>query len=87
MILDGIRKRWPRMRHLFTDDACDRTGLMDKAAFLDFVIAIVRRSDRQSGWTILWRRLIRDYEKRLDVSEAMTPVAMGNPLPRRIVHR
>ena len=75
---------------------------MDKAAFLDFVIEIVRRSDKQSGfeviprrwvvertfgWMIRWRRLVRDYEKRLDVSEAMIHVAMGSLLLRRIAHQ
>jgi len=36
---------------------------------------------------IRWRRLVRDYEKRLDVSEAMIQVAMGSLLRRRIAHR
>ena len=102
LILDGIRKRWPWLKHLFADGAYDRTRLMDKAAFLDFVIEIVRRSDKQIGfeviprrwvvertfgWMIRWRRLVRDYEKRLDVSEAMIHVAMGSLLLRRIAHR
>src|SRR5258708_5271733 len=37
-ILDGIRKRWPWVKHLFADGAYDRLKLMDKAAFLDFTI-------------------------------------------------
>src|ERR1700719_4965589 len=36
-ILDGIRKRWPWVKHLFADGAYDRLKLMDKAAYLDFV--------------------------------------------------
>jgi transposase len=75
---------------------------MDKAAFLDFVVEIVRRSDksvgfeviprrwvveRTFGWMIRWRRLVRDYEKRLDVSEAVIHVAMGALLLRRVAHR
>ena len=75
---------------------------MDKAAFLDFVVEIVRRSDKQAelamiprrgvvertfGWMIRWRRLVRDHEKRLDVSEAMIHVSMGSLLLRRIAHR
>ena len=102
LILDSIRKRWPWLKHLFADGAYDRTRLMDKAAFLDFIIEIVRRSDKQVGfeviprrwvvertfgWMIRWRRLVRDYEKRLDVSEAMIHVAMGGLLLRRIAHR
>ncbi|MCP3733211.1 IS5/IS1182 family transposase, partial [Sphingomonas sp. MG17] len=31
-------------------------------------------------------RLVRDYEKRLDVSEAMIHVALGSLMLRRIVH-
>ena len=89
LILDGVRKRSPRLKHRFADGAYDRTRLMNKAAFLDLVIDIVRRSDKQCGfeviprrwvvertfgWMIRWRRLVRDYEKRLDVSEAMIHV-------------
>jgi transposase len=85
MILDAIRKRWPWVKHLFADGAYDRTQLMDKAAFLDFVIEVVRRIDhepgfkvlprrwvveRTFGWLTRWRRLVRDYEQRIDVSEA-----------------
>lgn len=33
-----------------------------------------------------WRRLVRDYEQRLDLSEAMIHVAMGSLLLRRIAH-
>ena len=101
MILDTIRKRWPWLKHLFADGAYDRTALMDKAAFLDFVIEVVRRTEGQQGfevlprrwvvertfgWMIRWRRLVRDYEQRIDVSEAMIHVAMGSLLLRRISH-
>ncbi len=58
LILDGIRKRWPWIKHLFADSAYDRTKLLDKAAFLDFVIEIVRRSDRQSGFEVIPRRWV-----------------------------
>jgi putative transposase len=101
MILDAVRKRWPWLKHLFADSAYDRTRLMDKAAFLDFIVEIVRRIDHQPGFKVLprrwvvertfgwmtrWRRLVRDYETRLDVSEAMIHVAMGSLLLRRIAH-
>jgi putative transposase len=101
LILGAIRKRWQWLKHLFADGAYDRTALMDKAAFLGFVIEVVRRCDNTSGfaviprrwvertfgWLIRWRRLVRDYEKRIDVSEAMIHVAMGSLLLRRIAHR
>ena len=101
MILDAIRKRWPWLKHLFADGAYDRGQLMDKAAFLDFVIKIVRKMEGQQGfevlprrwvvertfgWMMRWRRLVRDYEQRIDVSEAMIQVAMGSLLLRRIAH-
>jgi transposase len=57
-ILEGIRKRWPWLKHLFADGAYDRTKLMDKAAFLDFVIEIVRRSDAQAGFAVIPRRWV-----------------------------
>jgi putative transposase len=108
MILDAMCKRWPWVKHLFADGAYDRTQLMDKAAFLDFVIEVVRRIDtdpgfrvlprrwvversrrdgaQRVGWLTRWRRLVRDYEQRIDVSEAMIHVAMGSLLLRRISH-
>lgn len=100
-ILDAIRKRWPWVRHLFADGAYDRLKLMDKAAYLEFVIEVIRRSDKQVGFKVLprrwvvertfgwmtrWRRLVRDYEKRIDVSAAMIFVAMGGILIRRNAH-
>ncbi len=101
MILDAIRQRWPWLKHLFADGAYDRIQLMDKAAFLNFVIEVVRRIgsepgfnvlprrwvvERTFGWMMRWRRLVRDYEIRIDVSEAMIHVAMGSLLLRRISH-
>jgi transposase len=97
-ILDAIRTRWPWVKHLFADAAYDRLKLMDKAAYLDFVVEIIRRSDDQKGFEVLprrwvvertfgwmtrWRRLVRDYERRIDVSHAMILVAMGGNLLRR----
>jgi transposase len=100
-ILDGIRKRWPWVKHVFADGAYDRIQLMDKAAFLNFTIEIIRRCDNDPGFKVLprrwvvertfgWmtrsRRLVRDYEQRLDVSEAMILIAMGSVLLRRNAH-
>lgn len=101
MILDAIRKRWPWLKHLFADGGYDRTQLMDKAVLLNFVVEIVRKIEGQKGFEVLprrwvvertfawmtrWRRLVRDYEQRIDVSEAMIHVAMGSLLLRRISH-
>lgn len=100
-VLDAIRKRWPWIKHLFADGAYDRRTLMDKAAFNHFVIEIIRRIDGEPGFKVLprrwvvertfawmtrWRRLVRDYEQRIDVSKAMIHVALGSLLLRRITH-
>ena len=102
IILDGVRKRWPWLKHLFADGAYDRTQLMDKAAFRDFTVQIVKRSaaavgfeviprrwvvERTFAWMTRWRRLVRDYEERIDCSEAMIHVALGSILLRRIAHK
>ena len=97
MILTAIRKRWPWIKHLYADSAYDRGKLKDKAAYLDFVIEVVGRIEGQPGFNVLprrwdlrwmtrWRRLVRNYEARIDVSEAMIHVAMGGLLLRRISH-
>jgi transposase len=101
VILEGIRRRWPWVKHLFADGGYDRLKLMSKAGYLDFIVEIIRRSDDQNGFKVLprrwvvertfgwmtrWRRLVRDYEKRIDVSQAMILVAMGGNLIRRNAH-
>ena len=100
-IIAAVRKRWPWLKHLFTDGAYDRGKLMSKAAYRDFVVEVVRKLagqqgfqplprrwvvERTFGWMIRWRRLVRDHERRCDVSEAMIHVSMGSLLLRRIAH-
>jgi putative transposase len=99
MVLDALKERWPWVKHLFGDAAYDRRTLMDKAAFLDFTVEVVRRLQGQSGfavqprrwvversfaWLLRWRRLVRDYEQRIDVSQNMIYVAMSSVLLHRI---
>jgi transposase len=101
LILDAVRKRWPWLKHLFAAGTYHRTLLIDKTAFRDFVMEVVRRIDnepgfkvlprrrvveRTFGWMTRWRRLVRDYEQRIDVSEATIHVAMGSLLLRWISH-
>lgn len=57
-ILAAIRKRCSRRQHLFADVSYDRARFMDKAAFLDFVIEIVRRSDKVAGFEGIARRRV-----------------------------
>ena len=98
-ILNALHVKWPWIKHLFADSAYDRRQLMDKAAFLDFTLEIVKRTEpsfvvlprrwvveRTFGWMTRHRRLVRDYEARVDVSEAMIDIAMGGLLTRRITH-
>ena len=54
-ILEAIRKRWPWVKHLFADGAYDRLKLMDKAAYLDFIVEIIRRCDDQKGFQVMPR--------------------------------
>lgn len=42
--------------------------------------------ERAFGCITRWRRLLRDYQQRIDVSEAMIHVAMVSLLLRRISH-
>jgi len=42
--------------------------------------------ERTFGWMTRWRRRVRDYQKRIDVSHAMILVAMGGNLIRRNAH-
>lgn len=100
-ILEAIRRRRRWVKHPFADAAHDRLMLMDKAAYLDFVVETIRRSQQQRGfavqprrwllertlgWMVRWRRLVRDYERRIDVSRAMIRIAMGSILLRRNAH-
>ncbi len=66
---------------------------------LGFVVEVVRKLERQHtfiplprrwvversfGWMVQWRRLVRDYEGRIDVSSEMIYVAMGSLLLKRL---
>jgi putative transposase len=98
-VLEAVKQRWPWLKHLFADSAYDRAAVMDKAALLDFVVEVVRKMkdqhtfvplrrrwvvERCFGWMMNWRRLVRDYEQRIDVSEQMIYVAMGSLLLKRL---
>jgi putative transposase len=98
-VLDAIHTRWRWVRHLFADSAYDRRQLLDKAVFLGFTLEIIKRTkaafvvlprrwvvERTLGWMTRHRRLVRDYEARIDVSETMIDIAMGGLLIRRLAH-
>ena len=50
------------LKHLFADGAYDRTKLLDKAAYLDFVVEIVRRNEEQAGFHVIRRRWVVDTD-------------------------
>jgi len=92
----AIRKCWPGVEHRFADAACDRLKLMDRAAWPDLIVGIIRRPDgvggfevllrrvgRTFGWMSRWRRLVGDHERRIDASKVMIAVAMGGTLIRK----
>lgn len=101
-VLIALKKRWPWVKHLFADAAYDRRRLMDQATMLGFVVEVVRKMinqhsfmplprrwvvERSFGWMMQWRRLVRDYERRIDVSTEMIYVAMGSLLLKRLFEK
>jgi transposase len=99
LVLEALRKRWPWLKHIFADGAYDRRQLIDKAQFLEFTVEVVKRTDKEfkilpRRWVVertfgcrtRYRRLVRDYEAKLDVSEAKIYVAMSALLVRRLTH-
>lgn len=100
-IAEAMKKRWPWLGQLFADGAYDRVAFIDKAAFHDVLVDIVRKIEGQKGfevlprrwvvertfgWLMRWRRLVRGYESCVDVSAAMIDVAAGSLLLRRVSH-
>lgn len=100
-IIKGVRRRWPWLKHLFADGAYDRGKLASLAVYKDFTLEILRKLpdqkgfqvlprrwvvERTFGWMTRWRRLVRDYEKRMDVSDAMIHLSIGALLLRRVAH-
>jgi transposase len=73
-----------------------------RSQFLDFTMEVVRRLQGQQGfavqprrwmvertfaWLMRYRRLARDCEQRIDVSENMIYLAMGSLLLHRLNFR
>ena len=100
-IVKAVRRRWPWLKHLFADGAYHCGRLASLAAYKDFTLAVVRKLpdqkgfqvlprrwvvERSFGWMTRWRRLVRDYEVRMDVSDAMIHLGMGALLLRRVAH-
>lgn len=101
-VLLALKTRWPWIRHLFADAAYDRRRLLDEATMLGFVVEVVRKMtnqhsfvplprrwvvERSFGWMMQWRRLVKDYEQRIDVSTEIIYVAMGSLLLKRLFEK
>jgi putative transposase len=99
LVLEALKQKWPGLKYLFADAAYDHRKFMDQAAFLEFTVEVVRRLEGQHGfavlprrwvvertfaWLLRWRRLVRDYEQRIDVSQNMIYIAMGALLLHRM---
>ena len=91
-VIDMLNKSRESVAYNLVDLASEPTqALVDSISSIDsepgFKV-LPRRwvVERTFGWLTRWRRLVRDYEQRLDVSEAMIHVAMGSLLLRRISH-
>ena len=80
LVLDALVKRWPWIRHLFGDAAYDRRTLLDKAAYLDFTVEIVRGLQ---SWDAIYANEMIDVgysgeKPRASVAQAMN-IIMVNP--------
>ena len=98
-ILGAIRKRWAWVKHLFAAVTAPNYSTRPRSstswsrlrcigAEPGFKVLPRRRVvERTFGCISRWRQLARDFEQRLDVSEAMIRMAMGSLLLRRIAHQ
>ena len=86
---------------MFADGAYDRGRLASLAAYRGFTLEVVRKLpdqkgfqvlprrwvvERTFGWMMRWRRMVRDYGRRMDASGAMIHLSMGALLLRRVAH-
>lgn len=58
MILDAMYRKWPSVKHFFADGAYERKSLMDKAAYLGFVVEVVKRTPGQTGFQPVAKRWV-----------------------------
>ena len=102
ILLPAAKERLPRLSRVWADGGY-RGHLQDWAAqHLGLVLDVVRRSDDVSGFEVLprrwvversfaWflrsRRLVRDYERRTDTSEAVILWSMTTLMSRRLAAR
>jgi putative transposase len=56
-IIKGVRRRWPWLKHLVAESACDRGRPAGPAAYMDFMLEVVRKLPDQKGCRVLERTL------------------------------
>lgn len=61
MVLDALVKRWPWVKYLFGEAAYDRRTLLDKAAYLEFNVEVVRGLQGQDSFQVQPRRRVVDH--------------------------
>ncbi|MGQ5718425.1 IS5 family transposase [Pseudochrobactrum asaccharolyticum] len=99
-VLKTILKRWPWLRHIFTDGGYTGPKLRGRLEKVGkFTLEIIKRSDQAEGFEVLpcrwvvertlaWlgrcRRLAKDFEKTIASAEAWLYIANIRLLTRRI---
>jgi putative transposase len=99
-ICDAAQQRFPNLKKIWADSAY-RGELVDYVAhWCRFVLEIVTKPkgqrgfqvqpkrwivERTLGWLNLYRRLSKDYERRIESSEAMIKIASIRIMLRRLV--
>ncbi|WP_329460568.1 IS5 family transposase [Streptomyces sp. NBC_01497] len=101
-MLPALRERFPAITRLWADGGYTGTLITWALAVLHLVVTVIRRSDdtsglvvlprrwvveRRFGWLMRSRRLVRDYERRPDTSEAMILWSMTMLMARRLAAR
>lgn len=99
LVLQRVRTLWSRLQWLWADGGYAGQLEHWAWQCGTWLLAIVKRSQGQQGWQVLphrwivertfgwlgrYRRLSKDYEGRIDVSEAMIQVAMIHLMVRRL---
>jgi putative transposase len=100
-LLKRIKPLYPWLRAVFADSIYNRLTAMLACFLFGLTLIIIRRVagttgfvvqprrwvvERSLGWLGRWRRLSKDYEELLEVSEAMITLAMIRLMLHRLAH-
>ncbi len=99
LVIERIKERFPRLRRVWADGGYAGERVKRVSWSFRWVLEIVKRCDamvgfqvlphrwvveRTFGWLGRYRRLSKDYEERVDSSEAFIRIAMINNMSRRL---